>query len=87
MKIPSRDEILAAIAEVAREHLASRVGELRTLTPSARLVEDLGLDSLDLFTLAAEIENRFRVALDSGDEAAIVTVADLAERIERKLAS
>ena len=86
MKIPTRDEILAGIAAVAREHLASRVGDVARLQPSARLVEDLGLDSLDLFTLAAEVENRFRVALDAGDEAAIVTVADLADRIEQKLA-
>jgi acyl carrier protein len=84
--IPSRAEILDGIAEVARTHLASRLGEVATLSPHSRLVEDLGLDSLDLFTLAAEVENRFRVALDAGDEAAIVTVADLAERIEQKLA-
>jgi len=82
----SRAAILDGIAAVARQHLPARLGDVATLSPEARLVEDLGLDSLDLFTLAAEVENRFRVALDAGDEAAIITVADLAERIERKLA-
>ena len=70
---------------MAREHL----GRNGPLDPRARLVEDLGLDSLQLLTLAAEVENRFRVALDSSDDAAlaeVVTVADLVERIEQKLA-
>lgn len=70
---------------MAREHL----GRSGALDPNARLVEDLGLDSLQLLTLAAEVENRFRVALDATDEAAmseVATVADLVERIEQKLA-
>ena len=86
MSVPTRDEILDGIAAVAREHLAGRLRDVAAIAPSARLVEDLGLDSLDLFTLAAEVENRFRVALDAGDDSAIVTVGDLADRIERKLA-
>ena len=77
-----RAEILSGIADVAREHL----GHTGELDPRARLVEDLGFDSLKLLTLAAEVENRFRVALDADDDAAIATVGDLAERLERKLA-
>lgn len=78
-----RAEILSGIAAVAREHL----GHTGALDPEARLVEDLGFDSLKLMTLAAEVENRFRVALDADDDAAIATIGDLAERLERKLAA
>lgn len=81
MKYPRREEILAGIAEVAKEHLA--LG--RPLHPHSRLVEDLGLDSLRLLTLAVEVENRFRVCLEPADEQAIVTVADLVQAIERCL--
>jgi acyl carrier protein len=77
----SRAEILSGVAAVATEHLGL-VGEL---DPRARLVEDLGFDSLKLLTLAAEVENRFRVALDAEDDAAIATVGDLVDRLERKL--
>jgi acyl carrier protein len=80
---PRRAEILSGIAAVAREHL----GHTGALDPKARLVEDLGFDSLKLLTLAAEVENRFRVALDAEDDAAISTIGDLAERLERKLAA
>lgn len=73
---------LETIAEVAREH----VGWKGVLSAELRLVEDMKLDSLSLLTLAVEVENRFRVALDEEDEAGIETVGDLIEVIDRKLA-
>ncbi|HEX7181709.1 MAG TPA: phosphopantetheine-binding protein [Thermoanaerobaculia bacterium] len=73
--------ILAGIAEVARLHL----GWEGALTPDMRLVEDLRLDSIRLLTLAAEVENRFRIFLDEADEAGIETVGDLVAIVRRKL--
>lgn len=78
----TREEILAALERIARETLDYQ-GEL---TPEARLVEDLGLDSIRLLTLATEVEDHFRICLDEQDEAGIVTAADLAAIVERKLA-
>ena len=73
--------ILAGITEVARAHL----GWEGILTPDLRLVEDLRLDSIRLLTLAAEVENRFRVLLDEADERGIETVGDLIAIVRRKL--
>ena len=73
--------ILAGIAEVARLHL----GWEGPLTADMRLVEDLRLDSLRLLTLAAEVENRFRIFLDELDEGAIETIGDLVAVVRRKL--
>ncbi len=78
-------EILADIERVAREHLAGP-HPLPPLRPETRLVEDLRLDSLRLLTLVIEVENRFRIRLDEGDEAAIETVGDLVRVIEAKRA-
>jgi acyl carrier protein len=75
--------ILAAIAAVAHEHL----GWEGPLTAEMRLVEDLRLDSIRLLTLAAEVENRFRVMLAEEDEAGIETVGDLVSVVGRKLAA
>jgi acyl carrier protein len=50
-----------------------------------RLVEDLRLDSVRLLTLAAEVENRFRVCLDEQDEGSIETVGDLVAVVRKKL--
>lgn len=77
-----RDEaILEGIGEVARLHL----GWEGVLTPEMRLVEDLRLDSIRLLTLAAEVENRFRILLDETDEGGIQTVGDLVAVVRRKL--
>lgn len=77
----SDEAILMGVAEVARVHL----GWEEELTPEMRLVEDLRLDSIRLLTLAAEVENRFRVRLDELDEASIETVGDLVAVVRRKL--
>lgn len=77
----TRAEILEGVTEVARQAVGHD-GELRE---AQRLVEDLGLDSIRLLVLAAEVENRFRVALDPEDDAAIRTVGDLVTVVSRKL--
>jgi acyl carrier protein len=76
------DEIFEVIARIARE----RLGFTGALSPEMRLVDDLKLDSVHLLTLAVEVENRFRIALDEADEAALETVGDLAAAVRRKLA-
>jgi len=78
---PTDEAILAGIAEVAHQHLDWQ----GPLSPAMRLVEDLRLDSIRLLTLAAEVENRFRVSLDETEEAGIETVGDLVEVVRRKL--
>jgi acyl carrier protein len=76
------EEILDGIVAVAREH----VGFGGSLRPEMRLVEDLGLDSLQALTLAVEVENRFQVRLDGEDDAGISTVGDLVASVRRQLA-
>ncbi len=77
----TREEIADGIVAVAREHL----GFTGAFESRLRLVEDLGFDSLKLLTLAAEVENRFRVTLDPDEEAGIATLGDLVALLETKL--
>jgi acyl carrier protein len=74
-------EILAAIADEARRHLAWE-GEL---DPDLRLVEDLELDSIKLLTLAVAVENRFQVRLDPDRDHELITVRDLVHAIQQQL--
>jgi acyl carrier protein len=75
-------DILGGIAEVVRTHL----GWEGPLTRDLRLLEDMHLDSVRLLTLAAEVENRFRIVLDETDESAIATIGDLEDTVRSKLA-
>jgi acyl carrier protein len=77
----TREEIQAGIVAVAREHL----GYSGAFDPGLRLVEDLGFDSLKLLTLAAEVENHFRVTLEPDEEAGIATLGDLLDLLAAKL--
>ena len=79
----TESDILAGIAQVAQDHL----GYEDNLHPHLRLVEDLELDSLKSLTLAVEIENYFRICLDSEAEHQLETVGDLVNEIRRLLDS
>ncbi len=74
-------EIIEVIAQVAREAL----GWEGALVPETPLVSALELDSLRMLTLVVELEDRLQVCLEEGDEAALLTVGDLAELLERRL--
>jgi len=75
-------DIGGALSEIARG--LGLQGELR---PEQLLVEDLGLDSVGLLSLAVAVEDHFRICLDAEDEAEIRTVGDLLRVLERKLAA
>lgn len=72
-------EILESVQEVARLH----VGYTDRLKLSDRLAEDLDLDSIQILTLAVEVENRFQICLDIEDEGSIETVEQLIGAIRR----
>jgi acyl carrier protein len=74
-------EILAGIREVVRAHFGPGK-EIESDTP---LVEALALDSLRMLTLVSELENRFRVCFEDGDEVGLVTATDLVAVVRRRL--
>lgn len=56
------------------------------LTLDTRLVEDLGLDSLQFLGLAVALENRFRLPLDEDPEQPPATLGELIRLVEQRLA-
>lgn len=66
-----------------REIMATRLGiSLDQVAPEARLVEDLGLDSLDAVELAIAVERRFGIDVAEEEVAQLKTVADVIGLIE-----
>ena len=73
-------EILRALEGVVHDKLDWRGG----LQEDMLLAEDMQLDSLQLMTLAVEVENHFRIILNPEDEAGIQRVSDLVRLIGEK---
>jgi acyl carrier protein len=74
-----RSEVLRQIGELAPARVA------RPVRLEQRLVEDLGLDSVGLLTLAVAVEDHFHICLEPEDEEGIRTIGDLVRVVEGKL--
>jgi acyl carrier protein len=74
------DEVLREIGRLLREELALS----REPRPADDLIADLQLDSVGLLTLVVGLEDRFRVALNEEEAAAVRTVSDLAALVLRR---
>ena len=79
-----RTTIKNRLAEIV-EH---NVGELKcAIEETTNLQTDLSLDSVDVVTLAIEIQSEFKIDLKSQELMKIVVVKDLIDLIESKVAT
>lgn len=69
-----------------RALVALRLGRAE-VAPDDRLFEDLAAESGDLVVLLADLEERYGVAVDEGEIAALRTVADLHRLFASQLAT
>ena len=56
---------------------------LEKVTPNAKIVEDLGADSLDVVELLSRLEDEYGVMIPDEEVENLVTVADVATEIEK----
>ena len=69
----TRDEVLTLV----REHLAEELEvDAAGIDEKTRFKEDLDADSLDLYELVMELEDRYGVAISEEQAARIATVGD-----------
>ncbi len=73
--------LTARLAQVVRK--VGKVPADRPVETSTRLVEDLGIDSLDLVAVFLQVQDEFDVVIEDDDVAALKTVADLAAYVHR----
>jgi acyl carrier protein len=74
------------IAEGLREIMAARLGlPAEQLVPEARLVEDLGLDSLDAVELAISVERKFDIEVPEEELTKLKTVADMVALVASRM--
>ena len=79
MDLPSRDDILREIQLMMKELFEV---DPATVQPSARLIEDLELDSLDAIDLAVKVEETTGLAFDEAKLREMRTVEDVIVTLE-----
>ena len=73
------EKVIATLATVKRIPAES-------IKPETNL-QEMGIDSLDVFTLLFELENAFKISIPDDDVRSIKTVNDIAEGIKKILAA
>ena len=70
--------------EKIQEMLAQALNlPVEKVTPDAKIVEDLGADSLDLVELLSQLEDEHGIIIPAEDVEGLVTVADVVAELEK----
>ena len=77
-----------AVMDLVRQHLVTEL-ELKPeqITESARFKEDFDADSLDLYELVMELEDRYEIAVSEQEAGQISTVGDAVDFVMAKASS
>lgn len=59
--------------------------ELARIQPNDKLVEELGLDSIDAANIAVNLEDMFNIKVDVSKITECVTVADIINYVDRQI--
>ncbi len=88
--MPQRVESKGIIRHVAE----IIIGELKleditpdTFNPDMDLVDELGIDSMDLATIALVLQDEYKIVIDEDDYPKLKTVRFICEYIEEKLSA
>lgn len=75
-------DLMEEVSQAVRQ--AAKLPADRIVAPESRLVEDLGIDSLDLVGVVLQVQDRFGIELPDDDVARVRTVADLATSVAER---
>ena len=79
--------IVRRVAEIIIDELKLEDVTPETFNPDMDLVDELGIDSMDLATIALVLQDEFKVAIDEDDYPKLKTVRLICRYIEDKLAA
>ena len=84
---PEIKGIVRHVAEVIISDLKLEDVTADTFNPDMDLVEELGIDSMDLATIALVLQDEYKVVIDEDDYPKLKTVRLIADYIKEKLAA
>ncbi|MBR2375938.1 MAG: acyl carrier protein [Clostridia bacterium] len=56
---------------------------LEKVTPDAKIVDDLGADSLDVVELLSQLEDEYGIIIPDDEVETLVTVSDVAKELDK----
>jgi len=78
--------IVRHVAEIIIDELKLENVTPDTFNPDMDLVDELGIDSMDLATIALVLQDEYKIVIDEDDYPKLKTVRLICEYIEEKLA-
>jgi acyl carrier protein len=81
----SIDKIILRVAEIVIQELKLTDVTPETFDPAIDLVDEVGIDSMDLATVALVIRDEYAIRIDEDDYPKLTTIQLISEYIERKL--
>jgi acyl carrier protein len=80
------DEIRLSIAKIMIDEIKLEDVTPETFDPDIDLVDEVGIDSMDLATVALVLRDQYAVRIDEDDYPKLTTIRLISEYIQRKLA-
>lgn len=79
--------IVRYVAEVIIRELKIEDVTADTFNPDMDLVDELGIDSMDLATIALVLQDEYKIVIDEDDYPKLKTIRLIADYIKEKLAA
>lgn len=84
---PDMNGIIRHVAEVIIGELKLQDVTADQFNPDMDLVDELGIDSMDLATIALVLQDEYKVLIDEDDYPKLKTIRLIADYIQEKLAA
>ena len=79
--------IIRHVAEIIIEELKLEDVTADTFNPDMDLVDELGIDSMDLATIALVLQDEYKIVIDEDDYPKLKTIRLIADYIEEKISA
>jgi acyl carrier protein len=88
--MPNSDDLKGIIEKVARTIIFELKLEdvtVETFNPDLDLIDELGIDSMDLATIALVLQDEYKIAIDEDDYPKLKTIRLIAEYVEERVSA
>ncbi|MBR9981038.1 MAG: phosphopantetheine-binding protein [Desulfatitalea sp.] len=81
------DQMILSIAQIMIDELKLEDVTAETFDPDIDLVDEVGIDSMDLATIALVLRDKYAVRIDEDDYPKLTTLRPISDYIHRKLSA